>query len=84
MESPKANKIRKWYYFAVARDREMEVLNEKDLKELRQSLALLSLPAVRHFYERAYLDCRMVYNRIPTPKQVQTLVQVWKQLWKWR
>ena len=23
-------------------------------------------------------------DRLPTPKQMQTLVQVWKLLWKWR
>jgi hypothetical protein len=73
--------------FAMARrpDREKhEVLSENDLKELRHSLAHLSVTAVRDFYERAYQDCRLVYNRLPSPRQMQTLVQAWKQLWKWR
>jgi len=73
--------------FVMARrpDREKhEVLSENDLEELRHSLAHLSVTAVRDFYERAYQDCRLVYNRIPSPRQMQTLVQVWKQLWKWR
>jgi len=61
-----------------------EILSEKDLKELRDSLAHLSMTAVREFYEQAYRDCRLVYTRLPSPKQMQTLVQVWKQLWKWR
>jgi uracil-DNA glycosylase len=66
-------------------DREKhEVLSENDLKELRHSLAHLSVTAVRDFYDRAYQDCRLVYNRLPSPRQMQTLVQVWKQLWKWR
>ena len=66
-------------------DREKaEVLSEKDLKELRYNLAHLSLSAVREFYERAYQDCRLVYNRLPSPRKIQTLVQVWKQLHKWR
>jgi hypothetical protein len=66
-------------------DREnAEILSEKDLKELRHSLAHLSVTAVRDFYERAYRDCRLMYNRLPSPKQVQTLVQIWKQLRKWR
>jgi hypothetical protein len=64
--------------------RKSEVLNEKDLKELRHNLAHLSAAAVRDFYERAYQHCRMVYNRLPSPRQMQTLVQIWKQLWKWR
>ncbi len=61
-----------------------EILCEKDLKEIRYNLAHLSVTAVRDFYESAYRDCRLIYNRLPTPKQMQTLVQVWKQLWKWR
>ena len=65
-------------------DEPTEILSEKDLKELRHNLAHLSVTAVRDFYERAYRDCRLVYSRLPTPKQIQTLVQVWKQLWKWR
>ena len=64
--------------------REAEILREEHLKEIRHDLAHLSLPAFRDFYEKAYQDCRLIYNRIPSPKQIQTLVQVWKQLWKWR
>ena len=60
--------------------RQDEILSEKDLKELRYNLAHLSATAVRDFYEQAYRDCRLVYSRLPSPKQIQTLVQVWKQL----
>jgi hypothetical protein len=56
----------------------VEVLSEKELNEMRQSLAHLSATAVRDFYESAYRDCRLIYHRIPTPKQMQTLVQVWR------
>jgi hypothetical protein len=61
-----------------------EVLNELDLKELRHNLAHLSVSAVRDFYDRTYRDCRLIYDRLPSPRQMQTLVQAWKQLWKWR
>jgi hypothetical protein len=61
-----------------------EVLTEKDLKDLRYNLAHLSVSAVRQAYERAYEDCRLIYSRVPTPKQMQILVQVWRQLWRWR
>lgn len=63
---------------------EPDVLNEDELKQLRHKLAHLSLSGVREFYERAFEDCRLVYNRLPSPRKMQTLVQVWKQLWKWR
>jgi hypothetical protein len=56
--------------------REGEILTEENLKALRYNLAHLSLPAVRDFYEKAYQDCRLIYNRIPSPRQIQTLVQV--------
>jgi len=61
-----------------------EILSQKDLAEVRHNLALLSIDAVRRFYDRAHQDCRMMYGRLPSPKQMQTLVQVWNQLWKWR
>jgi len=60
------------------------MLSEENLKELRHNLAHLSLHSVREFYETAYRDCRLVYDHLPSPRQIQTLVQVWKQLWKWR
>jgi hypothetical protein len=61
-----------------------DVLSEDDLKQLRHNLAHLSIGAVRDFYDQAYRDCRLIYHRLPTPKQMQMLVQAWKQLWKWR
>jgi len=61
-----------------------DVLNEEELKQLRYNLAYLSPGGVREFYERAFEDCRLIYNRLPSPRKMQTLVQVWKQLWKWR
>jgi hypothetical protein len=63
---------------------EPEMLTDDDLKKRRDTLSHLSVSAVQDFYERAYRDCRFVYKRLPTPRQIQTLVQVWKQLWKWR
>jgi hypothetical protein len=66
-------------------DREkVEILSEKELTELRHNLAHLSLGAVRGFYDQAYRDCRLIYSRLPSARQMQTLVQVWKQLRKWR
>ncbi len=66
------------------REEDEDVLSEKDLKQLRHNLAHLSPVSVRDIFERSYRDCRPVYNRLPTPKQMQTLVQAWKQLWMWR
>jgi hypothetical protein len=60
-----------------------KMLSAEDLKELRYNLAHLSIGAVRDLYDQAYGDCRLIYPRLPTPKQMQTLVQAWKQLWKW-
>jgi hypothetical protein len=59
-----------------------DVLKEDELKQLRHNLAHLSPGGVREFYERAFEDCRLIYNRLPSPRKMQTLVQVWKQLWR--
>jgi hypothetical protein len=51
-----------------------EIFTEKDFDDLRHNLAQLSIDAVRHYYERAHGDCRTIYDRLPSPKQMQTLV----------
>ena len=56
-----------------------EIPTEKDLKDLRYKLAHISVDAVRRTYDEAYRDCRMIYDRLAAPKQIQTLVQIWKQ-----
>ena len=61
-----------------------ESLTADELNQLRENLSRLSQQHVEDFYRTAYEDCRMVFNRVPNPKAIQTLVQVWKQLWKWR
>ena len=61
-----------------------EVLSSEDLKELGNSLAHLSVSAVRDFYERAYNRCRITSRDFPPARAVQELVQAWKQLRKWR
>jgi hypothetical protein len=63
---------------------ETRPFSPKELGELRRTLAGLSLDALRQFYERTHRDCQMVFNKLPTPKRIQTLVQVWKQLRKGR
>jgi hypothetical protein len=64
--------------------REEEVLSANDLKQLGHNLALLSLHAVREFYERAYEECRISGRDFPCPRAIQQLVAAWKQLRKWR
>jgi hypothetical protein len=66
------------------RDEPPDVLSAEELGQLRHQIAHLSPDGVRQFYERAFEQCRLVYSRVPSPRKMQTLVQVWKQLWKWR
>jgi hypothetical protein len=61
-----------------------EILSREDLKALSDSLAHLSVSAVRDFYERAYNGCRITARDFPPARAVQELVQAWKQLRKWR
>jgi hypothetical protein len=67
-----------------SREERPDFLSAEQLKKHRQSFALLSPDGVRQFYERAFEDCRLVYSRFPSPRKMQTLVQAWKQMWKWR
>ena len=65
------------------RDQE-EILTEEDFKRIRHHLAHLSVESLKDVYERAHRDCRLVYKRFPSPRAMQMLVQVWKQLRRWR
>lgn len=61
-----------------------DILSREDLQALGQSLAHLSMNAVRYFYERAYNRCRITGRDFPPARAIQELVQAWKQLRKWR
>jgi len=63
---------------------EDEIMTPRDVEDLRARLSRLSIDAVRHAYNTAYARCRMVNDRVPSARSMQELVQVWKQLWKWR
>jgi hypothetical protein len=60
------------------RDEPPDILSAEDIKQLRYNFAHLSPDGVRHFYERAFEECRLIYTRVPSPQKMQTLVQVWK------
>jgi hypothetical protein len=56
-----------------------------DLKEITHNLSLMSEPAVREFYQRAYRECAIINSStFPAARSVQELVQAWKQLRRWR
>ena len=62
-----------------------KVWSRQELKEITRNLSLLSEPAVREFYQRAYRACAII-NRstFPRAQAIQELVQAWKQMRKWR
>jgi hypothetical protein len=72
------------YGTAARCDEPPDILSAEEIKQLRYNLAHLSPDGVRQFYERVFGERRLVYARLPSPRKMQTLVQVWKQLWKWR
>jgi hypothetical protein len=66
-------------------NREQEqVLTAEQLKKLQHGLSLLSSASVMHEYERAHQACKPIFERLPSPLRMQTLVAIWKQLRKWR
>jgi hypothetical protein len=67
---------------AVAADTDPP-LSKEDLEHYSRGLANLSPYHVRKLYNEVHDECRMVGERAPSPKAIQRLVQVWRQLWEW-
>jgi hypothetical protein len=62
-----------------------EPWTREDLKEIVRNLAVLSEPAVREVYQRAYRECAIINSgTFPSARSMQELVTAWKQLRKWR
>ena len=59
-----------------------EVLSRKDLAELQRRLSMMSVTPVQDFYRSAHFVCRA--GPFPSARAIQELVQVWKQMRKWR
>jgi hypothetical protein len=57
-----------------------DVLNFEELAALRRRLSTMSMTALHDFYFAAYLHCRPENGSLPTARQIQELVQAWKQL----
>jgi hypothetical protein len=55
-----------------------------ELKSYRDHLAKLSPHHVSIEYQRVYMDCRMFGSHLPPARAIQELVQIHKQLWRWR
>lgn len=61
--------------------RNNEVMDTRDLKQLRATLSRLGISALRQAYHTAHSRCHMVNDHVPSARSVQELVQVWKELW---
>jgi hypothetical protein len=59
-------------------------MTAQELKHFREHLAKLSAHHVSIEYQRVYMDCRMFGSRLPPARAIQELVQIYKQLWRWR
>jgi len=60
------------------------VLSPKELCALRERLQMMSGTAVQNFYRGAHLACRIGPGHFPSARNIQELVQAWKQMRKWR
>ena len=59
-------------------------LTPEELKRFREHLSKLSPHHVSIEFQRVYIDCRMYGTALPSPRAIQQLVQIYRQLWKWR
>ena len=58
------------------------VLEAGDLEELRRKLSLMSLRRLEAYYQSIHLACRLRDGEVPPPRDIQKLVQAWRQLRK--
>jgi hypothetical protein len=61
-----------------------QVLTRDELVELRTRLERMSVTAVHDFYFSAHLRCQLKRDgELPAPRDIQELVQAWKQIRSW-
>lgn len=56
------------------------VLSVEDLGELRKRLSTMSMTGLRDLYHAAHYRCRLQDGKAPIGRDIQELVQVWKEL----
>jgi hypothetical protein len=70
--------------YAWRRDRDdpPDILSAPGIEQLLNQITKLCV--LREIYEGSFEDCRLIYGRVPSPRKMETRVQVLKQLWKRR
>lgn len=63
---------------------EEQPLTEEDLKNIRQGLSRLHVSLVQDQYREVHRHCEMIGDKLPSPKAIQHLVQIYQCLWKGR
>jgi hypothetical protein len=53
-----------------------EAGNGRKITAVKATEYVIAAKGDKDFYEQAYRDCRLIYDRLPSPRQMQTLVQV--------
>lgn len=61
-----------------------EPMTKKEADDFRRQISLLAECSVRNEYLKAYSDCAMKNGELPTPREIQELLCIWKVLWGWR
>jgi hypothetical protein len=59
-------------------------LSPEELDRFREQLSRLTPHHVNIEYQRVYRECRMFGTELPPASAIQQLVQIYKQLWRWR
>jgi hypothetical protein len=60
------------------------VLSKDDLAELQRKLSTMSVTGLRDFYHAAHYRCRLQDGSTPLARDIQELVQAWKEMRRWR
>jgi hypothetical protein len=62
----------------------VDKLNAEQLADLRRKIDSMKLHELENYYRVIYTTCEYRVMRVPQPESIQTLVQVWRRMWKLR
>jgi hypothetical protein len=59
-------------------------VSREQVEAFKRQMQMLSAPHVRDQYLQAHADCTIKSDgSVPSPTRIQTLLALWKVLWKW-
>jgi hypothetical protein len=58
-------------------------LSPEEIAVLRKKLAEMSITGIRDMYHATHYRCQLDGSNVPLAREIQKLVQVWKEMRRW-